>query len=294
MRGYDLIEELWSSQLGVVWRALPDGKSDFALLRRVPVRPPVTQKAARDLEDAGGWAAKVHHPAIVGLEKVLVEPNELAVVSAGIDGLPLTALFEPARRTPAAAVARIALDVLEGLTVVHAAARPSSGELRYGGVCPESVLVGRDGRSRLFEVGVAAVAAATIPWSSEVVRVAYRAPESLKLTSELDVRSDVFSVGVLVWELLVGKRLFPGKNRMAVQQAVRRGDVVAIDAAAIDAPPALAEAVMRALAREPDARFAGAAELADAITQAIEPSDHGVVSELLAAAPPLVPYEERN
>ncbi|MBW2458686.1 MAG: protein kinase [Deltaproteobacteria bacterium] len=228
----------------------------------------MTRKAATQLEEAALWAEDVRHDRILPVAAVAQGKGELGVVSEVFAGEPLSSLLELAQAegspVPNPVALAIAVDMLEALTFIHET--DDKQPTRFGGVCAESVLVGSDGHARLREIGMSAVAAATIPWANDPRRAAYRAPEALKLAAKQTPCSDVFSVGVVLWEMLAGEYLFEGKTRMAVQQTIRSGTIVRIDAKSggtVD--EAVADIIAKALQRDPDDRLATPAEMMEAI-----------------------------
>jgi serine/threonine-protein kinase len=281
LAGYRLSSKLLEDKLGALWsgRAADGGE---VWLRSVSTRPPVTQKAAATLEEAARWAVGDQHERVLSLREVVSEGSDLFLVNEGADGAVLGRLLEAGVGMPEGVALRIARDVLEALAHLHDRDGLDRTEPRYGGVCPLSIVVRADGRAQLIEPGVAAVAGGTIPWSGELGRAAYRPPESLKLTAILDARSDLFSLGSILWEMIAGRRLFDGDNRMAVQQAVRRGSIARVDQQA-PASDATANLVARALERDPDARFESVNAMLEAIDATGAVADPSEVVAILAS-----------
>jgi hypothetical protein len=126
------------------------------------------------------------------------------------------------KKTPLApdVVARILLDVVEGLQVTSKETQ-DMGINPHGGVTPESILVGSDGRARLIDNVVGAVASTVPAIRGHANRVGYCSPE--QLTGQvLDERGDVFSLGILLAELLAGRRFLLGAAS-AIEQKIAEG-----------------------------------------------------------------------
>jgi serine/threonine protein kinase len=131
-------------------------------------------------------------------------------------------------------------------------------------VTPSNVMVGFDGTTKLLDFGIAkALNAADEQTKSGAIRgkMGYLAPEMLELEATLDQRADLFSVGVILHEMLVGRRLFKGADDLKTIALVRACRVEAPTSLRADVPPELERICLKALERERDHRYANAAEM---------------------------------
>jgi serine/threonine-protein kinase len=111
-------------------------------------------------------------------------------------------------------------------------------------------------------------------------KLAYMAPEQLG-RADVNARTDIFAAGIVMWEMLTARRLFRGADVLQTIELVRTLEVPDPRTAVASVPEALAAVVMRALDREPERRFASAAEMADAIEQACAPAAREEVGSLV-------------
>jgi hypothetical protein len=264
---YVLVSELHPDLLAGVWVAHRPGGEEPVYVRRLGA----PAGDAPDLLEAAAVAGKVADQAVVlpllGLEEV---GGTLAAVSGYVEGQLLVSILQHAslRRQPmlVPVAVRIALDVLDGLAVVQ-------GDSAYvaGGVRPETILVGTDGRTRVMEAGVAGVMATLRPWSRDPMWARYAAPEQIK-GSGTAIASDVFSVAVVLWEMLRNVRLFSGATYAAVARNVAAGTIERVDAVPRPGgerlPRTLGDAVDQALQRERQQRFQAPRALAGALRAA--------------------------
>jgi eukaryotic-like serine/threonine-protein kinase len=231
------------------------------------------------LEKVAGMAKTFDHENVVPLRDLIEVPGGVAAISEYEEGQPLASILARARLTrklmPNGVAVAIALDILEGL-------RSFGGRLTpawvHGGIRPEAVLVTRGGRARLMDVGVAAEVSGADPLAQDVNWVAYAAPEHLASGGRPTSDSDVFSVGAILWEMLVGRRVFSGRNRAAVEKEMNK----ATDRtpASKHAAAALGAIVAQALELDPDERHEEQAELTNALSSACDDvADVGAVSE---------------
>jgi serine/threonine-protein kinase len=118
---------------------------------------------------------------------------------------------------------------------------------------------------RIIDFGIAQAAIRSGPHRAVLRgKFAYMSPEMVR-GLPVDRRSDVFSLGVVLHEMLTGERLFAGPNELAVMERVRAADVRPPSARNPAVTPPLDAVVLRALAREPEERYAWASELRDAL-----------------------------
>jgi serine/threonine protein kinase len=135
-------------------------------------------------------------------------------------------------------------------------------------VSPQNVMVSYEGEVKVIDFGLAKSTARsqkTLP-STVMGKLGYMSPEQA-LAKPVDHRSDIFSAGIVVWEMLAGKSMYTGgtMSEMVVQMAM--GEVPSLSAARPDISPTLEQVVMRALAKEPAARYQRADDFARALNE---------------------------
>ena len=251
------------------------------------------------LEDEALLGTSIRHPNVVGVIE-LVRGDEPALVMEWIDGVDLGKLVRAAARVgrglPVDVVAAIARDVLAGLHAAHESRREDGHALDivHRDVSPHNVLVGFDGVARVTDFGVAKA-----KWRQQHTeqgmikgKLGYLAPE--QLTGRCDRRSDIYSVGAVLWELLTGARMRIGDGVEVLVEIL----CAHIQAPGLRAPSAacLDTVVMRALARSPEDRFATAAEMLEAIEREVTVASPervaAIVGEIMGAAE--LPLVEQN
>jgi serine/threonine-protein kinase len=213
-------------------------------------------------------------------------PNVVAVVASGgvtargpwfamewVDGMSLRALLRRVSpfRLPFAVSLRIAHDVCSGLHAAHEL-RSERGEhlgLVHRDVSPHNILVSRAGVAKLIDFGVATTHLRTDAdsTSSGTLRgkVRYMAPEQAR-AGAVDRRADIFSLGIILFEMITGSRPFDGAHDVAVIQALVGPETVDVPRGV---PRAIGAILRRALAKRPSERFVSAHEMARAIECAI-------------------------
>jgi serine/threonine protein kinase len=183
------------------------------------------------------------------------------------------------RRCPIGVAAYIAREVAVALAYAHALAGPDGQPLHivHRDVSPSNVMCPRTGGVKLLDFGIAkTVGEAEVEKTGVGLfkgKISYIAPERIK-EQPVDGRSDLFSLGIVLWELLVGQKLFRGKSEFETLKNVAQMPVPLPSSLRPDVPPELDRIVARALAREPADRFATGTELAEALDGVLETLRH--------------------
>ena len=266
---YELICEVAKGQLGPLWAAHATGSegAPAVLIRRVSIAAPTTPDEIDSLSEGAWWMLELDDPNISrGIDVVKTE-SELGIVTEYCEGEVLRSLLRLAsfKRRPLTVkvAARITLDLLDALQQAEASAQPlSNGTSSFagGGLVPDSVLVGTDGRSRLLDIGIVGPAARVGPIARHPEMAAYASPEQLDESSTADQRANIYSLGAMLWEMLSGKRLFVGSTHQAVADKVKAGGIMRLDSSkpvgGDEISSAVSDVVAKALETKASERFA--------------------------------------
>jgi serine/threonine-protein kinase len=165
--------------------------------------------------------------------------------------------------------------VLQGLHAAHEA-KTESGEplgIVHRDVSPQNIVVGIDGVARVLDFGVAKAKGRSQTTHDGQVKgkFGYMAPEQMK-GEAVTRQSDVYAAGVVLWEMLTGKRLFDGENDAHVMQRVLYEEVPRPSTVVPEIPEGLQQLVLQALSRKPARRFATALAFAEALEREVVPA----------------------
>ena len=228
--------------------------------------------------DEAHLAARIRHPNVASTLDVVSRGDELFIIMEFVHGESLSYLqkasSERGLEVPLPVVSAVINGVLAGLHAAHEATSETGLALGivHRDVSPQNVIVGADGITRVIDFGVAkAVSRVHSTRGGEIKgKLSYMAPEQIN-RGEVDRRADVYAVGVVLWEVLTGRRLFVSDDALGVIQHVLTGEVAA-PSTLRTLPPTLDALVARAMAKSPGERFASALAMADALEAAIPPA----------------------
>jgi serine/threonine-protein kinase len=266
---YTVVRLLGAGGAGEVWRA-----RDERLNRDVAIKMLRPQPAAADgrrLTDEARAAGSLNDPNILTVYDVGEHEGRPFLVSECLEG---HTLRERLGAGPIAVrdAAAVACGIARGLRAAHA------HRIVHRDLKPENIFLKSDGTIKLLDFGIAKRELPIEPLdprTSHTVAgaifgtVAYMAPEQIK-GEAVDARSDLFAVGVVLYEMLSGQHPFRHANSVATLHAILTFEP--LDIAAVDerVPPALARIAMRLLEKDPAARFQSAGDLAWSLEQADE------------------------
>jgi len=235
-------------------------------------------------------ASHIHHPNVAGVIDVEEFDDELLLVMDYVEGLALSDLVRGSSRksesVPLPIAFRIVLDAAAGLHAAHMTADELGQPLGivHRDVSPQNILVGLDGMARVVDFGIAKATALT-PQMTQIEgttdgarkgKLGYMAPEYVS-DSIVTPQADVFALGVILWELVAGRRLFRAGDAIRTLRAVLRGPIPVPSSVNPAVGEALDEVVLKALARNPKERYKTAIEFAEALEAAAR-KDHDVAS----------------
>lgn len=274
---YEVLARLASGGMAGVYVARALGVAGFERLVAVKVLHPHLAHEEEFISmflDEARLAARIRHPNVVPTIDISDTPDAgFYLVMEYIEGDHLGALLQRAwklgKRLPFNVTLRIIVDALEGLGAAHnltdEAGRPL--HLVHRDVSPHNIMVSTDGVARITDFGVAKaeVRLSTTREGQFKGKLAYMAPEHAS-NGDADQRSDLFSMAIILWESLSGKRLFRAENQAATLNKICLEPIPM--PSSVDPALAVFDSILeRGLARDPNLRFQSAEEFAEAIEE---------------------------
>ena len=276
---YRLVELLGSGGMATIYRATDTGLGrDVALklLRPEYLRDP--DFSARFRQEAQA-AASLSHPNIVHVYDYGEDPSGPYIVMELIDGQDLATILRRSGALPPRQVARIGTGIARALAAAHARG------LVHRDIKPGNVLIGSDGTVKVTDFGIAravAEAQVTLPGTT-LGSVHYFSPEQAR-GEPATTSSDIYSLGIVLYEMLTGARPFEGDSAASVALARLTGPIPDPAAVRPSVPSDLASITRRALAVDPKDRWPSAAVMADALDATLAPGGGAAAASTAGAA----------
>lgn len=291
--GYELLVELAAGGMATVYlgRAV-DGRDAPLVAVKRPHKHLASDKVYLSmLVDEARLASAIEHDNVVKVRELGFDSGEPFIIMDYVEGASLAdvrkELSALGRALDPRYAVRITLDALAGLQAAHVLHDDSGKHLGivHRDVSPHNVLLGCDGLVRLTDFGVAkATDRVQVTRTHEVKgKLAYLAPERIDKRRICTVQSDVFSMAVVLWECIAGRRLFRGDEAIDTLQEVMTAPIPALRKLGVAIPQALDDVVMRGLSRDLDTRYKTAAEFAAALERAAGSKQHVATQAEIAA-----------
>jgi len=276
IEGFRLLEELGSGALSSVYKAVeePLGRTVALKLLKSTIAP--GSPFAQQLEREARVLAELSHPNIGLLYAFVKTDARMYLVLEYVDGFSLAALLKKKPTLPPECIAAIGAEVARGLAHAH------ERGIIHRDIKPANVLVSRRGEVKIFDFGIAQRASAAeepvglAPMRLEDIAAfgtpAYMSPEQI-LGEAVDARSDIFSLGVVLYQLVCGSRPFERGDeaeRRPAAHRIRRDPPIPLHRRAPDVPLALERIIMRAIEKLPADRFQSAEDLAEQLDELAE------------------------
>jgi hypothetical protein len=244
--------------------------------------------------DEARVASALLHPGVVSVLDVVEAQGELLLVMDYVPGWDLAAVLARGREVgevwPCAAAIGIGQSIAETLHYVHRATDRQGRPLKvvHRDVNPSNILIAEDGSTRLIDFGVAKAAARSTRTLTRAIKgkLAYLAPEQAE-GAEVDARSDLYGLGLVLFELLAGRRAIDDQGGdLQILERARKAEHPPLSSLRPDVPPALERVVGSLLAADPQARPSDAGVVAaelEALRAAIGASPPAVIRERVVA-----------
>jgi len=281
---YEVLQSLGAGGMGEVWKARDTRLDRTVAIKAMPAdRTADPDRRRRFLQEAR-TASALSHPNIVTIYDLLEHDGVQHIVMEHVAGRALDELIpNGGMRAPEAL--RLAVPIADALAAAHRLG------IVHRDLKPSNVMVTEGGQVKVLDFGLAkflrsgSELTATVTALAEhtmagtvVGTAAYMSPEQAE-GKPVDARSDIFSFGAMLYEMLTGRRAFRGDTPVSTMASVLRAEPDALPAAI---PPDLERIVMRCLRKEPGRRYQQSVELKLALEDAADPARSGTVSAVKA------------
>ena len=272
---YRLIRRLGSGGMAEVWLAEQVGPRDFVrrtVLKRIHAHLADDEKFVRAFEDEARLAARLQHPNIVRIEDFGEDAGSLFLVMEYVGRWDLRSLVNQAQGAgiplPFNLVLQLGAQIADALHYAHHFCDEEGAPLRivHRDVSPQNIMLTDAGQAKLLDFGIAKAASNRDKTRTGMLKgkLAYLSPE--QATGEpVDGRTDQYALGIVLYELLARVRLFAADSEISTFRKVSAAEVPDLHSLCPELPVSVADAISRALQRQPDDRYPDARAFARAL-----------------------------
>jgi serine/threonine protein kinase len=276
---YTITERLDHGGMAEVFRGVAESMEGFkksVAIKRILPNLTKNQKFVSMFLDEARLSLFLQHANIVQVFDISKTPdNAYFLVMEYVDGCNLKGLIErqkqKGKRIDAAHSIYLMIECCKALQYAHSLEHPETNEplgIVHRDISPPNILLSKNGEVKLVDFGLAKASSQVESTDPGVVKgkFSYLSPEAAS-GRDVDSRADVFAVGIILWELFTGRRLFYGDTDYQTVELVRQARVPSIAALNPEIDAEIEQVVRKALARDPDDRYHSAADLGDALAQ---------------------------
>jgi len=266
---YEIIDKLGEGGMGEVWRARDRRLQRMVALKVLPQEVAGDPARRARFEQEARALGALNHPNIVAIYDVGEDTGRAYIVSELVEGESLRAVLDRGP-LPVRKAVEIAGQMADGMAAAHALG------IVHRDLKPENVMVTRAGQVKLLDFGLAkqnapatgdntaTIAMALSQPGMVMGTVGYMSPEQVR-GEPADARSDIFSFGCVLYEMLAGRRAFEARTGVETMHAILNLDPPEFAGEQAKLPPAVTTIVRRCLEKRPEQRFQSAADLAFAL-----------------------------
>lgn len=273
---YLLLEQIGLGGMAEVWHACQFGAAGFQ--KRLVIKkllPEFTENAefVKMFINEAKISVSLQHSNIVQVFDLGLAENEYFIAMEFIKGRDLFQILKRCAelkiKFPYKLSIFIGIEILKGLELAHNSSSDRSGDERviHRDISPENIMVSFNGEVKVADFGIAKVKSSNNVSSDNILKgkFGYMSPEQLS-RKDIDLRSDLFSVGILLFEMISLQKMFEGQNTVEIVKAVQSFSLKErLEALGNNIPDDLTQILHQALAYDPDKRFNNASEFLEAL-----------------------------
>ncbi|MBU4202707.1 MAG: serine/threonine protein kinase [Acidobacteria bacterium] len=279
---YEILEILGKGAMGIVYKAQdPDIDREVAIKTihfEAAYEGGEEEEARTRFMREAQAAGKLSHPNIVTIYDVGREERMTYIVMQLIKGISLQGIIASKRVFSTQEVSQLFTQLCDALDYAH------KHGIIHRDIKPANILIDDNGRPFILDFGVARIGASTMTQTGKTLGTpSYMSPEQV-IGKKIDNRSDIFSLGVVLYELLTGRRPFEAENITTIIYKIINEEPPPLSDVRKDAPAGFADILDRVLAKKPEERYQTGGELVKDLKRLASPSQETYVMDIPAAA----------
>ena len=280
---YKILEKLGEGGMGVVYKAQDTNLDRVVALKFLPLHLSASeQDKARFIQEAKA-AASLNHPNICTIHGIEESDGQMFIVMEFVEG---QTLREKGSSLQLKQSIEIGIQLSDGLGAAH------EKGIVHRDIKPENIMLQKDGRVRIMDFGLAKLKSASrlTKVGSTVGTTGYMSPEQVQ-GQESDHRSDIFSLGVILYEMFAGQSPFKGAHETAINYEIVNVDPVPISSVSPEFPPELDAIVLECMDKDAKERTQSASQVGVDLKRVRRESSRSRVSRIATARPIAAPGE---
>jgi len=274
---YLLVEHLARGGMAEIYRAKIVGVGGFekdVVIKRILPQFAAEHEFVKMIIDEAKIAGTLTHKNIVSILEFGKINESYFIAMEYVRGLDLGDLIHRGKKKSHPLSLENALYIIgemaQGLSYAHEKKDGRNRPLNiiHRDISPQNILISLDGEVKLTDFGIAKATISNDRTQLGIVKgkFSYMSPEQVNY-QHLDARSDIFSAGIVCWEILTGRLLFPGDDPVDIVQAIKSGAIKSPSSVNLELPATIDPIILKALERNKDKRYQAAIELYDAISE---------------------------
>ena len=276
---YEIIEQIGTGGMSDVYKAKCHKLNRYVAIKVMKSEFSEDKTFVSKFRAEAQSVAGFTHPNVVNVYDVGDENGIYYIVMELIEGITLKKYIEKRGKLPFKEAVSIAIQVANGLDAAH------KHHIVHRDIKPQNIIISKEGKVKVTDFGIAKVASSsTINSSSTMGSVHYISPEQAR-GGYSDERSDIYSLGITIFEMLTGTVPFDGDSTVAVAVQHIQDEIPAPSTVAADIPVSIDKIVLKCTQKKPDRRYQSAAELiTDLKKSLVMPDEDFVVMAPMYAA----------
>ncbi len=286
---YEIIEEVGSGGMSVVYKAKCHVLNRFVAIKVLKLEFSDDRSFVNKFRIEAQSAAGLSHPNIVNVFDVGEENGFHYIVMELVEGITLKEYIQQNGRLPYPTAIDFITQICAGIEVAH------EHNTIHRDIKPQNIIVSRNGTLKVTDFGIAKAATSNTIASSAMGSVHYISPEQAR-GGYSDERSDIYSLGITLYEMLTGRVPFEGENNVTVALMHIQSEMIPPREYYPDIPIGIEKIVMKATQKKPERRYLTAnALLADLHRVALDPNaEVGVIGTMMSSTAPTIQISEEE
>ena len=274
---YDILDVIGRGGMGIVYKAVDPGIGRTVAIKMTTGSPGQDAELLKRFLGEAQSVRKLQHPNIVTVYDFGTEEGSPYLVMELLEGDSLESLLRSRRSISLEEKLDIVIQICNGVQYAH------QHNVIHRDIKPANIMLLKDGTAKIVDFGIARLGVQKPTRPGQLGSFQYMSPEQINATN-VDSRADIFSVGVLLFELVTGTLPFEGKDTGAMLSKILHDRPPPLKGLMKNCPPGLEDIVQRSLAKNPEQRYQTAGDLAFDLTKVLEKLRRERVSEYLQGA----------